>query len=114
MEETGITEEQARDLIGLLGYEWTSLLRAERHLLGAAIRCAMARCTREVRPTHHLLQSFCPMAQSIVWDRLMDAITKAHDGRVQMIDTSIVRLHQQGATAKRRIEIIVSVVPEAG
>ncbi|WP_287380356.1 IS5 family transposase [Mesorhizobium sp.] len=36
-----------------------------------------------------------------VWDRLMDAITKAHDGKVQMIDTSIVRVHQQGATAKR-------------
>lgn len=49
-----------------------------------------------------------------VWDRLADAITKAHDGTVQMIDTSIVRVHQQGATAKRGIEIIVSVVPEAG
>lgn len=49
-----------------------------------------------------------------VWDRLMDAITEAHDGTVQMIDTSIVRVHQQGATAKRGIEIIVSVVPEAG
>jgi len=44
-----------------------------------------------------------------VWDRLMDAITKAHDGTVQMIDTSIVRVHQQGATAKRGVEIIVSV-----
>lgn len=49
-----------------------------------------------------------------VWDRLMDAITKVHDSRLQMIDTSIVRGHQQGATAKRGIEIIVSVVPEAG
>ncbi|WP_141700935.1 IS5 family transposase [Mesorhizobium sp. SEMIA 3007] len=36
-----------------------------------------------------------------VWDRLMDAITKAHDGTVQMIDTSIVRVHQQGATGKK-------------
>lgn len=44
----------------------------------------------------------------------MDSITKAHDGRVQMIDTSIVRVHQQGATAKRGIAIIVSVVPEVG
>jgi hypothetical protein len=44
----------------------------------------------------------------------MDAITKAHNSRFQMIDTSIVRVHQQGATAKRGIEIIVSVVPEAG
>jgi len=29
-----------------------------------------------------------------VWDRLMDAVTKAHDGKVQMIDSSIVREHQ--------------------
>lgn len=49
-----------------------------------------------------------------VWDRLMDAVTKAHDGKVQMIDTSIVRVHQQGATAKRGIAIIVSVDAEAG
>jgi hypothetical protein len=44
----------------------------------------------------------------------MHGITKAHDATVQMIDTSIVRVHQQGATAKRGIEIIVSVVPDAG
>ncbi|TIV43182.1 MAG: IS5 family transposase, partial [Mesorhizobium sp.] len=49
-----------------------------------------------------------------VWDRLMDVITNAHEGKVQMIDTSVVRVHQQGATAKRGIKIIVSVVPEAG
>ena len=48
-----------------------------------------------------------------VWDRLMDAITKAYDGDVQMIDTSVVRGHQQGATGKRRVEIVVSVAREA-
>ena len=35
-----------------------------------------------------------------VWDRLMDEITKLYDGDVQMIDTSVVRVHQQGAPAK--------------
>lgn len=44
-----------------------------------------------------------------VWDRLMDAITAAHDGDIQMIDSTSVRAHQQAATAKRGIEIIVSV-----
>lgn len=48
-----------------------------------------------------------------VWDRLMDAITAAYDGRVQMIDTSVVRVHQQGATAKRGVEIDVWAVPVA-
>jgi hypothetical protein len=35
-----------------------------------------------------------------VWGRLMDAFVQAHDGGVQMIDTSVVRVHQRGATAK--------------
>jgi hypothetical protein len=35
-----------------------------------------------------------------VWDRLMDAITVAHDGDIQMIDSTSVRVHQQAATAK--------------
>ena len=48
-----------------------------------------------------------------VWDRLMDAIAAAHDGDVQMIDTSIVRVHQHGATAKRGIEIVAWVAHEA-
>ena len=42
----------------------------------------------------------------------MDAITKAHDGKVQMIGTSVVRVHQHGATAKRGIEITASVARE--
>jgi transposase len=48
-----------------------------------------------------------------IWDRLMDAIVAAYDGQVQMIDSSIVRVHQHGAAAKRGIEIDVWVVPEA-
>jgi transposase len=49
-----------------------------------------------------------------VWDRLMDAVTEAYDGDIQMIDSTSIRAHQQAATAKRGVEIIVSVVPEAG
>jgi transposase len=32
-----------------------------------------------------------------VWDRIMDALAATHDAAVQMIDTSIVRVHQHGA-----------------
>lgn len=49
-----------------------------------------------------------------VWDRLMDAVTKAHDGKLQMIDSSIVRVHQHAAGAKRGVEIVVWAVAEAG
>ncbi len=44
----------------------------------------------------------------------MDAITAAHDGDIQMIDSTSVRAHQLAATGKRGIEIIVSAAPEAG
>src|SRR5262249_33239062 len=36
-----------------------------------------------------------------VWSRLMNALAVAHDAAVQMIDTSIVRVHQHGACITR-------------
>jgi transposase len=48
-----------------------------------------------------------------VWDRLMTAITKAYDGDVQMIDSSIVRVHQHAAGAKKGVEIVAWAVAEA-
>jgi transposase len=44
-----------------------------------------------------------------VWDNLLDAIIKAHDGKVQMIDSSVVRVHQQAAAQKNSLEMLVSV-----
>ena len=35
-----------------------------------------------------------------VWDRIMDAITEAYDGDIEMIDSSVVRAHQQAANKK--------------
>ena len=49
-----------------------------------------------------------------IWDKLMDAIVKAHDGKVQMIDSSIVRVHQHASGVKKRVEFVVSVEAEAG
>ena len=44
----------------------------------------------------------------------MDAITKAYNSDIQMIDSTFIREHQQAATAKKGGgEIIVSVFPEA-
>ena len=44
----------------------------------------------------------------------MDAIVKAHGGEVQMIDSSIVRVHQHASGVKKRVEFVVSVTAEAG
>ena len=39
-----------------------------------------------------------------IWDSIMEALAESHDGSVQMIDTSIIRVHQHGAniTMNRR------------
>jgi transposase len=47
-----------------------------------------------------------------IWDRLMDAIVKATDGKVQMIDSSIVRVHQHASGAKKTVEIVAWVEAE--
>ena len=44
----------------------------------------------------------------------MDAVTKAHDGKVQMIDSSIVRVHQHASGVKKRVEIVVLGEAAAG
>jgi transposase len=46
-----------------------------------------------------------------VWDRLIDAITVAHDGDIQMIDSTSVRVDQQAATAKRGCRSLSQSLP---
>jgi transposase len=48
-----------------------------------------------------------------IWDGLMDAIVKAHDGKVQMIDSSIVRVHQHASGVKKIVEFVVWAEAEA-
>jgi hypothetical protein len=61
----------------------------------------MGRSAGCVRPLHHLLQPLRSLASGRVWSRLIDALAAAHDAAVQMIDTSIVRVHQHGACISR-------------
>ncbi|ADP72360.1 ISBm1, transposase orfA [Rhodomicrobium vannielii ATCC 17100] len=53
-----------------------------------------------------------------VWDRLLEAVSKAYDVDFVMIDSTCVRVHQHGATAKRGPSITAWIgawdVPEAG
>ena len=35
------------------------------------------------------------------WARLLDAVSKAYDGDIQMIDSSSIRVHQHGGNAKK-------------
>jgi transposase len=36
-----------------------------------------------------------------VWDRIMAAVSQAHDGGVHMVDSTSVRAHQHAATSKK-------------
>src|SRR6266567_1416634 len=67
------------------------------HLLGAEIRRTVARSAGMLWPIHHLLQPFRPLATG----GIMTALAGAYDEAVQMIDTSIVRVHQHGACIAR-------------
>ena len=70
-------------------------------VLGLAIRRTLARPTSGVRPIYHLLQPFRSLRRAGVWGRIMNALVGAHNAAVQMIDTSIVRVHQHGACITR-------------
>lgn len=48
-----------------------------------------------------------------IWDRIMDAVTEAYDGDVQMIDGTSVRVHHSAATLKKATQIDVWGVREA-
>lgn len=50
-----------------------------------------------------------------VWDRLLQAVSAAYDGKIQMIDSSVVRVHQHAANGeKKAAEVVAWAVPAAG
>ena len=65
--------------------------------LGPAFRCAMARPASSLWSPHHLLQSLRSLAASWRLGPDHDALAAGQDAAVQMIDTSVVRVHQHGA-----------------
>ena len=66
-------------------------------VLGQARRGPMCRSAMARRPRSTTAST---AGGAGVWDRLMDAIIAAHDGKVQMIDSTSVRVHQQAAAQK--------------
>ena len=42
-----------------------------------------------------------------VWDGIVDAVSEAFDGDIQMIDSSVVRVHQHAANVIKTTEFIV-------
>jgi transposase len=61
----------------------------------------MARPAGQLRSVYDLLQSVRSLATSGRVGQIMNALAGAHDAALQMIDTSIVRVHQHGACISR-------------
>ena len=50
-----------------------------------------------------------------IWDQLLKAVSKAYDGKIQMIDSSIVRVHQHAANGEKKADAVVAWdVPAVG
>src|ERR1700686_1028270 len=64
------------------------------------VRCGAIR-RRALGPYTTCYNRFVRWRRAGVWSRIIDALAAAHDAAVQMIDTSIVRVHQHGACITR-------------
>ena len=50
-----------------------------------------------------------------IWDRLLHSVSEAYAGQIQMIDSSVVRVHQHAANGEKKVaEVIAWAVPAAG
>jgi len=50
-----------------------------------------------------------------IWDQLLKAVSEAYDGKIQMIDSSIVRVHQHAANGEKKAAAVVAWdVPAVG
>ena len=52
-------------------------------------------------PRTILYNRFTRWQEAGVWDRLLEAVSRAKDGDIVMIDSSCVRVHQHGAAGKK-------------
>jgi transposase len=50
-----------------------------------------------------------------IWDRLLAAVSEAYEGRLQMIDSTVVRVHQHAANGEKKAAAVVAWdAPAAG
>ena len=52
-------------------------------------------------PSTTCYNRFVRWAKIGVWDRIFEAVSKAYDSDLQMIDSSSIRVHQHGANGKK-------------
>jgi transposase len=68
---------------------------------------------KEFGPHTTCYNRFVRWRKAGVWDRIMAAVSQAYDGKVQMIDSTSVRVHQHAANSKKATRIAVWAAPGA-
>jgi transposase len=48
-----------------------------------------------------------------VWSRILEAVSAAYEGDIQMIDSSSIRVHQHGANAQKKMDPVAWVARAA-
>jgi transposase len=103
----------------LLPHKWRGVPRVDdrRVLNGILWRFRTGSPWRDV-PTRYgpyttCYNRFVRWRRSGLWDRILKAVSAAHDGDIVMIDSSCVRVHQHGANGKRGVRIMAWDVPAA-
>jgi len=69
---------------------------------------------KEYGPPTTCYNRFVRWRKTLVWDRIMAAVSQADDGEVQMIDSTSVRVHQHAANSKKATRIAVWIARVAG
>src|ERR1700677_1841277 len=87
----------------------------ERHLLAVRTGAPWADIPDRYGPHTTCVNRFNRWRKAGVWDRILQAVSKAYDGKLQMIDSSSIRVHQHAANGqKKRRDPIALVARVAG
>ena len=78
--------------------------------------CRWRDCPEIYGPHTTIYNRFVRWRKIGVWDRVFEAVSKAYDGDLQMIDSSSIRVHQHAANVKkggRKPPLGTSLEPDA-
>jgi transposase len=81
----------------LTDFEWTAI----KPFLPKGARAPWRDLRKNFGPYTTCYNRFVRWGRAGVWDKIMDALAAMHDAAVQMIDTSVIRVHQHGACIAR-------------
>jgi transposase len=74
---------------------------AQWHLLAVRTGSPWADILERYEPATTCYNRFVRWRKIGVWDRIFEAISRAYDGDLQMIDSSSIRVHQHAANVKK-------------